>query len=425
VIRAVLGKPSTCRGFVLAALFASTAVAAPEASAPLAQIDDAHQLGEELTAIASDPAIPVTDPADRPFARRLLAKGVEQLQARAYDQGLANLLAAYDKVPNPKLLLDIASTLRDLGRPADAANTYRRYLADPHTVERVSEITELLRKLDEQLTTLVIVVEPKGTEISIDAGTFIPVGGELVTRVRPGIHLLRARTAHGSREVSINGFEGERKDVSVGVPDGAPDRAATLPDHQDGWLLSGLYTSDAAHPNRRGVLTRTGGDVIAAIVPPPEVVEPPPIETPSTGSAITSGLVGALRIDAGGRGFAGAFGLAIGRGRIEGQALILRSNQTGGFVGARYRFLDDMFRPYGAVGFPGFVFDTTTQDATGIEISETKLAIGVRIAAGLELAINRHLGVQAELGFEHFWFIDDTAFLANLWVPSVGVIGRL
>ena len=142
---------------------ATPAVAQPagDLAAPLAPVRDDKQLTETLTAITQDPAIPVEDPAIRALAQALMVEGVKQLQARAYDQALANFLEAYTKFPSPKILLNIGSTLREMGRLADAANTYQRYLVDPATgAERVAEVKELLLRLDEQLTILTVRVFP-------------------------------------------------------------------------------------------------------------------------------------------------------------------------------------------------------------------------------------------------------------------------
>ena len=55
----------------------------------------------------------------------------------------------------------VADVARTLGRPADAANTYQRYLTDPATgPERIAEVKEVLLRLDEQLTILTIRVYP-------------------------------------------------------------------------------------------------------------------------------------------------------------------------------------------------------------------------------------------------------------------------
>src|SRR5574338_420875 len=185
-------------------------VTKPDAVPPLAQIRDDKQLAQALATITQDPAVRVSDPKARPLAAALMTEGVRQLQALHYEQALANFLEAYAKFPSPKILLNIGSTLRDMGRLADAANTYQRYLADPATgPERIAEVKELLVKLDEDLTLLTIRVSPRGSEVSIDAGPFIPVGATLQTRVRAGIHLVRVKKQEGGNEVTINGFEGE------------------------------------------------------------------------------------------------------------------------------------------------------------------------------------------------------------------------
>jgi flagellar motor protein MotB len=196
---------------------------------PLAQIKDDKQLAEILQAMTQDPAVAVDDPATRPLAQALMTEGVKQLQARAYDQALANFLEAYAKLPSPKILLNIASTLRDMGRLADAANTYQRYLTDPATgAERVAEVKELLLRLDDQLTILTVRVSPKGSEISIDGGPFIPVGSTLLTRVRSGIHLVRIRKDAQGDEVTINGFEGENKEVTPRLAPAPEPRPTTV-----------------------------------------------------------------------------------------------------------------------------------------------------------------------------------------------------
>ena len=195
------------RGGLLALLLAvSPALAEPEPT--LGRIRDEAQLAEMLSSILQDPALRAKDPQARATAQALMTEGVRQLRAGAYIQALANFLDAYDKLPSPKLLLNIASTLHDMGRFADAANTYNRYIADPDSgSEHVAEVKELLTKLDGQLTILVVRVFPRGSDVSIDGGPFISVGSSFVTRVRAGIHLVRIRKGGASSEVSVNGFE--------------------------------------------------------------------------------------------------------------------------------------------------------------------------------------------------------------------------
>ena len=410
-------------------------VPAAEPAPPLAQIRDDKQLVETLATITNDPAIAADDPSVRPLAQALMIEGVKQLQAKSYDQALANFLEAYAKFPNPKILLNVASTLRDMGRIADAANTYQRYLLDPATgAERVAEVKELLLELDRQLTILTVRVFPRGSEISIDGGPFIPVGATLQTRVRPGIHLVRIRKGNDANEVTVNGFEGENKEVAAAlvmeVPEPVaepkqatppPEAAAEPPEQVQAWLATGTqYASDGTSRARRPRVG-FGGAEISPVVPAFEVAEDNTVVIQKSDRfGISSGVLGVARIDGEGRGIAGGIGLAVSLGRFEGDLMYLRSNLHGGYVGARYRFLVGLVRPYAAVGMPLFLYDTMDSGE-----AETRVALGLRVAGGVELKINSHFSVHGDVGYERFFAVDDELFFTNYFVPTVGVIGRL
>lgn len=451
-----------CAAVATVLLAAHAAAAQPAAPAepaappppPLAQVKDDRQLAEILSSITQDPAIAVDNPATRPLAQALMTEGVKQLQARAYDQALANFLEAYARFPSPKILLNVASTLRDMGRLADAANTYQRYLSDPATgAERVAEVKDLLIRLDEQLAILTVRVSPRGSDISIDGGPFIAVGSSLVTRVRTGLHLVRIRKDRRDNEVTVNGFEGENKEVvtrvdapdapdapaapaqpagpaqpaaegpSVAVKAPAPAAPAAVPDRVDGWLITGTdYGASDAGGRERKVRGGRDGRVIAAIVPRYEISDDGEAIVASE-DEIESGVIGVLRIDGKGRGFAGGLGIAIARGRYEFEVMGLMSDQIGGFLGGRFRLLTGFFRPYVAVGVPVFLYDHEETD--GMTTTTTRrLAVGGRVAAGLELKINGHLSVQGDLGYEQFYFTEPP-FEDKVFVPTLGVIGRL
>jgi len=439
--------PRLSRASVAAVLLAARAAAAqvPEPAPPaatrappLAQIKDDKQLAEALQAITQDPAIAVDDPATRPLAQALMTEGVKQLQARAHNQALANFLEAYAKFPSPKILLNIASTLRDMGRLADAANTYQRYLTDPATgAERIAEVKALLLKLDEQLTILTVRVVPHGSDISIDGGPFIPVGSSLVTRVRSGLHLVRIRKADQTSELTINGFDGENKEVTAalaagGAPDPAPAQPTTspgsphVPERVEAWLVTGTQYGVTDPASRtRTVHDRSDGHTVAPIVPRYELSDRGEMAPADPDDAsIDSGVLAVMRIDGKGRGFAGGAGLALSRGKLELEIMLLKSDEVGGYLGLRYRLMNGLLRPYGAVGAPGFVFDHDETSAGGATTTTRRLAIGARAAAGIELMINGHLSVQGDLGYEHFFFVDDH-YEADVFVPTLGVIGRL
>lgn len=419
-------------------------VTEPDAVPPLAQIRDDKELAQALATITQDPAVRVNDPKARPLAAALMTEGVRQLQALHHEQALANFLEAYAKFPSPKILLNIGSTLRDMGRLADAANTYQRYLADPATgPERIEEVKQLLVDLDQQLTLLTIRVTPRGSEVSIDGGPWLPVGSTLQTRVRPGIHLVRVRHAGATSEVTINGFEGESKDVPVTVsapaspapaetaPPLPPTTTEAVPPEQtaekvDGWLITGTQyaTSDGAGSERR-VRSGYAGPELRAIVPRYEVEDDGSVsvERPDE-RRIRSGVLGLLRVDGKGRGVAGGLGLALSPlDSVELEVAGLKADHWGVYAGIRVRLLTGWLRPYLGGGVPLFFFtDETTM--------ESAVALGLRGAGGAEVKLNGHLSVQVDVGIEHFFNVKDALVDGKrpdetVFVPTVGVIGRL
>jgi len=418
---------------LLCSLSRAQPVTKPDEVPPLAQIRDDKQLAEALAAITRDPSIKVDNAKNRPLAAALMAEGVRQLHANAYDQALANFLEAYNKFPSPKILLNIASTLRDMGRLADAANTYQRYLTDPATgPERVPEVKAVLAKLDEQLTLVTIRVMPSGSEVSLDGGPFVAVGISLQTRVRPGLHLVRIRNGTATGETTVNGFEGEAKDVDVKA-EGAAEAKPKQPvaEHYDGWLITGTQygtESDSGTTRERHVRSGFTGPVVAPIVPKYDVDESGEIvvEKPARPRLISSGALAILRIDGKGRGFAGGLGIAVTpMDAVELEAAGLRADLWGAYLGIRVRFLTGWLRPYVAGGVPMFFYKDDNDPEMG-----THVALGLRGAAGVEVMLNGHLSIQGDLGVEHFFNVDNALIDnkrpdATVFVPTLGVIGRL
>ena len=93
-------------------------------------------------------------------------------------------------------------------------------------------------------------------------------------------------------------------------------------------------------------------------------------------------------------------------------------------LGGRYRLLSGVLRPYLAAGAPAFLYDHDELSGGRITGTTRKLAVGVRLGGGLEVKINGHLSVQGDVGYEHFFGVDER-FETDLIVPTVGVIGRL
>jgi hypothetical protein len=403
-----------------------------------AELGDAKQLAAALTAIGQDPGVHVDDPRARADAQALLTEGFHQLRLRAYDQALANFLEAYARFPSPRILLHIASTLRDMGRLADAANTYARYLAEPPGgAERVGDVQQLLLELDRHLAVLDVRVVARGSHVSIDGGPEVAVGSTLVTRVRPGLHLIRGKHGTAITEVALNAFEGEDKDVPL--PAGDADSAqpavsnklaseTTLPDRIVGWLITGTqYTADSATARARRVRVGYGGPEVAPIMP---LAAPTPADqlavTYDPTTHISSGVIALTRIVPFGDGTGAAVGLGFAYTPIDRVELVLealRSQAWGAYVGGRYRLLLGALRPYVGAGLPMFEF---VDDASG----STTVALGARGEAGVEYRLLAHLSIAADLGIEHYFSVGNKRYMdktpdATLFAPTIAVVGRL
>ena len=454
MIRSLAAPLSLASLLLLAARAHAQPVTSPD-EVPLAQVHDDAKLAEILSAIVQDPAVRVDDPKARQEAQALMTEGVKRLQAQAYDQALANFLEAYNRLPSPKILLDIAATLREMGRSADAANTYQRYLGDPATgPERVAEVKQLLLKLDEQLTILTVRVSPHGSDVSIDAGPFVPVGTSLQTRIRPGTHAIRVRHDGATSEVDLNSFEGETKDVAVTVdqPAAATIAPTTIapttiapptttaptapqppaikpalevkpPENAYGWLTTGRTYGTADGNGRERHVKADYSREVAAYVPDAQYEALQASIAPAP-EHIGSGVVAMMRIDGNHwRGFAGAVGIvfaATDKFQVEVEGM--KSDVWGAYIGARYLFLTGFLRPYVGAGLPLFFF---TDDS-----NNSQVALGARGAGGLEIEINGHFSVEAELGVEHYFNVDNVIykmqhFETTAFVPTLGVIGRL
>ena len=72
--------------------------------------------------------------------------------------------------------------------------------------------------------------------------------------------------------------------------------------------------------------------------------------------ALTSGVVGVLRIDGEGRGLAGGVGYSVAYKRVAGEALLLKSSELGVYAGMRVHVLAGRIRPYVGAGIPVFLF---------------------------------------------------------------------
>ncbi len=184
-------------------------------------------------ACALAPRIAHADKATESEARRLFSDGNERLESGDYVGALDKFRTAYGLWANAKILLNIGTALRQLGRNAEAADAYEDYLAhqdsDP---KRKAEVTGILKQLEALLGKLQISVNEPGARVIVD-GKFVGESPQsILLRVEPGVHSVVAEKqgyAVAAVTVVVAAREGRDVDLKmIPIADGGGGRA--LPD---------------------------------------------------------------------------------------------------------------------------------------------------------------------------------------------------
>jgi tetratricopeptide (TPR) repeat protein len=324
---------------------------------------------------ADAPAKPA-DASDKLDARALMQSGLKLFAAKDFLGALAVFRTAYTRFPSAKILLNIGTTLTRLDRKADAANVYQHYLdsadADP---ARRAEVAKVLADLDAAVAVIEPSITPRDAELQFNDEDWVPAASEPRHRVAPGPFTLRARHS-------------------------------------------------AYKPGERTVTTTAGAHLpvaLALIEIPPEPVAPP-----RTALAVDGGLrataepsaprsrIGALamaHIDFAHPGAAGLVGATADlTDRLQAQVAVILGASYGGYAGASYAITGGAIRPIVAAGVPIF--------------GSGGARVALRGAGGVELAVNRHLAVIAELGVEYF-VNPEPDVSRTLFIPAIGAAGRL
>ena len=158
------------------------------ASAPPAPF--ANELGAPTANAWSKPK---PKAAEKAAAQKLLAQGNQLVGEGDYVGALEKFRAAYDKFPSPKILLNIGTTLRQLGRNVEAAEVYERYVADPeHDVAREKDVERVLAEIDAVVGRIVVTVDAPDATLRLDGKQVEPFAKGESRRVEPGEHTLTA-----------------------------------------------------------------------------------------------------------------------------------------------------------------------------------------------------------------------------------------
>lgn len=332
-----------------------------------------------LALVAALATVAVAQPADpkdnKVDAQSLMQSGVKLLEAKDYLGALAVFKTAYERFPSTKILLNIGTALKYLDRDADAANAWQRYIdandADP---KRRAELQKLVEKIDKTAGRYEITPTPSDATAAIDDEDWLHVVHGKVWRVAPGRH---------SITVKADGYEPKTKSVEVKAGESIALEIQLSP------------------------IPKQAPAVITVVEPQNKIVATPVSEGPR--SRFGAIVLGHFDIPHGGAALVGVTADVVDR--VEARATAILGPKIGAYAGATFSFLTDRYRPYLSAGVPVFF-------ASGARY-------GIRGAGGLEWIVNRHLALVVEAGVEHEFNLEMGVTKATVFVPALGVLGRL
>lgn len=337
------------------------------------------------TVASAQPAPGAAAGTDKMDAKQLMLTGVKLLEAKDYLGALAIFKDAYQRFPSAKILLNIGTTLRLLGRNDDAANAYQHYLDSKDTdPARRSEVESALAELDRTVATLAMTVSPPDAELQF-TDDWVPSEQAHVWRVPPGPITVHARAkGYLPSAESVNVSAGEKKSVLI----------ALVAEPRQVQPIIGVTEPELHEPMIEEPRARAGAFAIMHVSVLPKV-----------GSALFLGgtfdVTEQLAVE-------GA--LILGPGLVSSGMATLPPPKIGGYAGASFAFLTGNVRPKLAAGMPIFADDGAR--------------FFVRGAGGLEYVASRHLSLTVELGLEVSLNARDD-IRSTAFVPSLGAVGRL
>lgn len=223
--------------------------------------------------------------AQRARARELYGQGQAHFDAGRFQRSLAAFEGAYREVPNPIVLIGVASAQERLGRAPDAARTLRRYLRERPDAPDRADIVARIAALDptdataepgDLLGTVRITCTPPGAAIAID--------GEDTGRTAPA----EVQLAAGEHTVTLT-LEGHQPltDTVTVVASGTHELALTLAVSEEATALreeGDVFGEEGAGEGAEGE-----GAEEETTTPPPET----PVDTgPSAGVWVTTAIAG-------------------------------------------------------------------------------------------------------------------------------------
>ncbi|MBP8811192.1 MAG: PEGA domain-containing protein [Kofleriaceae bacterium] len=156
--------------------------------------------------------------------------------AAQYERALAAYQKAYELVPNPQILFPIAVAEEKLGRWADAARDFRRFLvqvAEPDPALK-ADAERRLEAAKIHVGVLTLVVEPEGTAVTLDGAPlgvtpladplFLPAGEYTLGFTSDGYEPMEHKIAIEAGSESERSFELKSIRIIVDIPTPPPPK---------------------------------------------------------------------------------------------------------------------------------------------------------------------------------------------------------
>lgn len=164
---------------------------------------------------------------DKAGAQKLTSEGLALLDQSKPAEALAKFERAYALYASPTLLLNMGTALRALGRHAEAANAYARWIQARTNPQQRAEVEEILQELDAQVGVVTLDIDVSGADVTVDGSSVEPAGKEL--RLEPGSHAIVAskggKTARATVQIRPGG--NETVSLSLGSDTTKPDTPDT------------------------------------------------------------------------------------------------------------------------------------------------------------------------------------------------------
>ncbi len=203
-------------------------------------------------------------------AQALLNEGNQLAIDGEHPAALEKFREAYARYPSPKLLLNIGTTLRHMGRNAEAAASYEAYLRHPEAdPKRTAEVRRLLAEIDALVGRVRIEHQPPTSTVRLDGKPIAGTGGVAQGRADPGEHVITVEKPGMSTAVKSVTLA-PRTDVHLTIqltpPDQKPIVVVYGPSARRtaGLVLGGIGAAALIAGGVTGVLAKTTANAVAA-----------------------------------------------------------------------------------------------------------------------------------------------------------------